>query len=331
MKADRFVKKYFLILSNRKILLFFGKITKIIAFFYILVYNSNRENIGYSKSVYATRSLDGIFMQNIFHDISDSVCFDYRSTDGVKPEHFHFHSHYELSFVFGGNLTVINTGDTVKTDKPCIILHSPNTFHAVIAEKGTRYKRYIMHFDDDFASKFPAEYLNIKRLFSANFSVTELGDADVDELMVYVNLIFGVEQNKDRQCLLLAALINKLGDYVGTARTLDGNENLSYIENVIQYIADNYGEPLTASVLADKFYVSSAKLNADFKAMTSVTLHKYIVTVRLINAKRMLISGKSVLETSIECGFFNESHFIRTFKEKTGMTPSKYARMLSKV
>lgn len=270
-------------------------------------------------------------MQNIFRDIPDSVCFDYRSTDGMKPEHFHFHSHYEMSFVFGGNLTVINTGDTIKTNKPCIILHSPNTFHAVIAEKGIRYKRYNIHFDDEFILKFPAEYLNVKRLFTGNFSVTELLEADVEELMVYVNLIFGVRDNKDRQCLLLAALINKLCDYVGTARTIDDNENISYIENVIQYIADNYGEPLTAGVLADKFYVSSAKLNSDFKAMTSVTLHKYIVTVRLINAKRMLISGKSVLETSVECGFFNESHFIRTFKEKTGMTPSKYAKMLSKV
>lgn len=270
-------------------------------------------------------------MQNIFFDWPDNVCIDYRSADGMKMEHFHFHSHYELSLVFGGKLTVINTGDTVKTDKPCIILHSPNTFHAVIAEKGTRYKRYNMYFDDEFVSRFPADYINVRKLFSSNFSVTELGSSDVEELMVYVNLLFSAGENKPRQSLLLAALINKLGDYVGTARTLEGNENVSYIENVIQYISENYGEPLTANVLADKFYVSSAKLNADFKGMTSVTLHKYIVTVRLINAKRMLISGKSVLETSVECGFFNESHFIRTFKEKTGMTPSKYAKMFSKV
>ncbi len=270
-------------------------------------------------------------MQNIFRDFPEDVCFDYRSADEMKPAHFHFHSHYEMSMVFGGDLTIINTGDTIKTDKPCIILHSPNTFHAVIADKGSRYERYNMYFNDDFVSNFPVEYLNIRNLFSTSFSVTELGGVDVDGLMVYINLIFNSGENKNRQRLLLAALINKLGDYVGTARTLDGNEKISYIENVIQYISDNYGEPLTANLLADRFYVSSAKLNADFKGMTSVTLHKYIVTVRLINAKRMLISGKSVLETSVECGFFNESHFIRTFKERTGMTPSKYAKMYSKV
>ena len=116
-------------------------------------------------------------------------------------------------------------------------------------------------------------------------------NADLEELMTYTRLIFESDENRNRQYLLLASLVNKLSDYVGTARTLEGNENISYIENVIQYISENYGEPLTAGVLADKFYVSSAKLNADFKGMTSVTLHKYIVTVRLINAKRMLISS----------------------------------------
>lgn len=270
-------------------------------------------------------------MQNIFQDVPNSVTFDYRSADGMHPSTFHFHTHYEMSFVFGGNLTIINTGDTIKTDKPCIILHRPNTFHAVIAEKGTRYTRYNMYFDEEFLSKFPAEMLKIRELFGKNFSVTELCGKDTEELMVYMNLIFGENENNERQQLLLAALINKLTDYVGTDRTLERNENISYIENVIQYIADNYGEPLTATFLADKFYVSSAKLNSDFKDMTSVTLHKYIVTVRLINAKHMLISGKSVLETSVKCGFFNESHFIRTFKNKTGMTPSKYAKMFSKV
>ncbi|MBR5308065.1 MAG: helix-turn-helix transcriptional regulator [Clostridia bacterium] len=270
-------------------------------------------------------------MQNIYQDFPGNVRFDYRSVDGTKMEQFHFHSHYEVSIVLCGSLTIINTGETVKTDKPCVILHSPNTFHAVIAEKGTLYKRYNMYFDDEFVSKFPAELLGIRKLFYTNFSVTELESEDLEELMIYTRLIFESEENVNRQYLLLASLVNKLSDYVGTARTLEGNENISYIENVIQYIAENYGEPLTAGVLADKFYVSSAKLNADFKGMTSVTLHKYIVTVRLINAKRMLISGKSVLETSVECGFFNESHFIRTFKEKTGMTPSKYAKMFSKV
>ena len=44
----------------------------------------------------------------------------------------------------------------------------------------------------------------------------------------------------------------------------------------------------------------------------------------------MLIAGKSVLETGAACGFFNESHFIRTFKDKVGVTPSRYAKRFSR-
>lgn len=270
-------------------------------------------------------------MENIYQELPGSICFDYRNCNGITPECFHFHGHYEISFVFGGRLTVINTGDTVRTDKPCLILHRPNTFHAVIAEKGTRYKRYNLYFDDAFLARFPADFLDIRKLFSTDFSVTELTDADVASLMRYVRLIFSEKDRPERQSLLLAAALNKMSDFVGTSRTLEHNEKISYIEDVIEYISQNYGEPLTAEFLAERFYVSSAKLNSDFKNMTSVTLHKYLVTVRLIHAKHMLISGKSVLATSVACGFFNESHFIRTFKEKVGTTPSRYAKQFTKV
>ena len=268
--------------------------------------------------------------QNIFYDCPENIFFDFNSDDGIAPTYFHFHNHFEISIVLSGKLTVINNGDTVKTDKPCLILHRPNTFHAVIAEKGTKYDRYHIYFNNSFLIDFPVEYLSIRELFHSNFSVTELTKEDVGELMTYLNLIFGANGNLPRQSLLLASFLNKMTDYVGTGKTIEHNANSSYIEDVIKFISENYGEQITASSLADKFYVSSAKLNMDFKAMTSITLHKYIVTVRLINAKRMLIGGVSVLETSIACGFFNESHFIRTFKEKTGVTPSRYAKMFGK-
>ena len=267
---------------------------------------------------------------SIFYDCPENISFDFKSSDGITPDSFHFHNHYEISMAFGGKLTIINNGDTIQTDKPCLILHRPNTFHAVIAEKGTSYDRYHIYFNNNFLAKFPSEYLNIGELFHSNFSVTELTPDDISELMTYLNLIFSANGNVPRQSLLLAALLNKMSDYVGTGRNMERNANSSYIDEVIKFISENYGEQLTAGSLADKFYVSSAKLNMDFKSMTSITLHKYIVTVRLINAKRMLIGGVSVLETSIACGFFNESHFIRTFKEKTGVTPSKYARMFGK-
>ena len=267
---------------------------------------------------------------SIFFDWPENISFDFKSSDGITPDCFHFHNHYEVSIAYGGKLTVINNGDTIKTDKRCLILHRPNTFHAVIAEKGTSYDRYHIYFNNNFLANFPADFLNIDSLFHSNFSVTELTGDDIEELMTYLNLIFSANGNTVRQSLLLASLINKMSDFVGTGKSIEQNTNSSYIEEVIKFISENYGEQLTAGSLADRFYVSSAKLNMDFKSMTSITLHKYIVTVRLINAKRMLIGGVSVLETSIACGFFNESHFIRTFKEKTGVTPSKYARMFSK-
>lgn len=150
---------------------------------------------------------------SIFFDWPENISFDFKSSDGITPDCFHFHNHYEVSIAYGGKLTVINNGDTIKTDKPCLILHRPNTFHAVIAEKGTSYDRYHIYFNNNFLANFPADFLNIDSLFHSNFSVTELTGDDIEELMTYLNLIFSANGNTVRQSLLLASLINKMSDF----------------------------------------------------------------------------------------------------------------------
>ncbi|WP_269750806.1 helix-turn-helix domain-containing protein [Candidatus Burkholderia verschuerenii] len=40
-------------------------------------------------------------------------------------------------------------------------------------------------------------------------------------------------------------------------------------------------------------------------------------------AKRMLAQGQSIVHTALGLGFYDQSHFSRTFKKFTGTTPGK--------
>lgn len=57
-----------------------------------------------------------------------------------------------------------------------------------------------------------------------------------------------------------------------------------------------------------------------------VTQHEYRQAVRIENAKVLLRSGASVVETAVECGFYDQSHLVKTFRLLTGLTPSQYQR-----
>ena len=54
--------------------------------------------------------------------------------------------------------------------------------------------------------------------------------------------------------------------------------------------------------------------------------HKNIQTInRIENAKELLFNGNSDLaEISLDCGFYDQSHFTKTFKQFTGLTPQQY-------
>lgn len=106
---------------------------------------------------------------SIFYDCPENISFDFKSSDGITPDSFHFHNHYEISMAFGGKLTIINNGDTIQTDKPCLILHRPNTFHAVIAEKGTSYDRYHIYFNNNFLGEISVGVSQYRRAVSLEF------------------------------------------------------------------------------------------------------------------------------------------------------------------
>lgn len=48
--------------------------------------------------------------------------------------------------------------------------------------------------------------------------------------------------------------------------------------------------------------------------------------MRIEKAKNMLMQGMSVAETAEQLGYTNVYHFIRQFKQITGITPGKAAR-----
>ena len=47
-------------------------------------------------------------------------------------------------------------------------------------------------------------------------------------------------------------------------------------------------------------------------------------TRRIEAAKTLLRSGSSIVETAMECGYYDQSHFDRLFRLYTGLTPSAY-------
>jgi len=99
------------------------------------------------------------------------------------------------------------------------------------------------------------------------------------------------------------------------------------IKKVVEYIKKNYQKECTLDELSEIAGISRFYLIRIFKDHMGKTPYDYLLDIRLENAKLLLTKGNiSVTDICHECGFNNMSHFIRTFKKKTGITPSLYKK-----
>jgi len=103
-----------------------------------------------------------------------------------------------------------------------------------------------------------------------------------------------------------------------------GQEIHPYIQELLRFVVDNPGENLSTQALAEKFFVSRAKLCADFRAATRISLHEYVTAIRIAHAKLWLAEDMPLSLIAERCGFSQESSFIYMFRRRTGMTPGEW-------
>lgn len=97
----------------------------------------------------------------------------------------------------------------------------------------------------------------------------------------------------------------------------------------IKHIKSAYKDPdLTVSELASLCNISEAYFRRVFAKNYGMSPKEFLIDIRINKAKQLLAEGALKINTvAAECGFSNQYHFCRTFKEKTGQTPTEYMKL----
>ncbi len=78
--------------------------------------------------------------------------------------------------------------------------------------------------------------------------------------------------------------------------------------------------------VADIMRVSTRQLLREHKNKLGITTKNYINIIRFIKAKAMLMDGENLSDIVFDCGYFDESHFIKEFKRYTSYTPKDFLK-----
>lgn len=97
------------------------------------------------------------------------------------------------------------------------------------------------------------------------------------------------------------------------------------IKIILDYVAENYMNPITIDELADSVNLSKHYFMRFFKKYMGTTCIEYINDYRLNVATNLLLTtGLQITEISSRIGISNLSYFNRIFKKKYNMTPKEY-------
>lgn len=243
---------------------------------------------------------------------------------------FHAHDFLELYYFLDGSVTYY-IEDQVYDLCPgdLLIIPAGKMHRPVIANEHAAYERMVLWITPQYLQGIdsPAGDLqkNLQKVGEHGYCVPFRGDETVFVTALLKKLLYMQKNDTDPKFCAGAVelyLWTIFRSY-GVIDTTHRNET-QVIPQVIRYITEHFGEPLTLEDIAAEFFVSKSHLNRHFKAYTNSTVYAYIMALRLTHARRMLREGIPAVEAGRECGFSDYSTFYKAFKTQTGLSPQQF-------
>lgn len=106
------------------------------------------------------------------------------------------------------------------------------------------------------------------------------------------------------------------------------NDALRPIRQAKQYIQNHFSEPITAELVSSEVGLSGAYFSVLFKKTEGEGFAKYLINLRVEEAKRLLReTNDSVAEICRRVGYNDLKHFTHTFEKVTGVKPATYRKL----
>lgn len=278
----------------------------------------NRFIISYYKN-----SEEGIHIQRI------------RNSKAAQEKHSH--DYFQIYYILHGSITHITEGDSSQLAKGDVFIIPPGFAHSVSEPKDAVF--YTFSFTKESiapsCSAFPlvGRYLGeIENESSVPAKNSLSGDSVlfVENLMdrLYTEFcdkqIGYVDAIRAYAAVLLTILArNHFERTQFTYPLSDGTDTILYC---IEYIDENFAEPLTLTDMAKRAAMSKSAFCKRLKAVTGTTFNNYLNSVRIKNAVSLIKKRYKISAISGLCGYNDFSTFYRNFKAIIGCSPNQYRR-----
>lgn len=125
--------------------------------------------------------------------------------------------------------------------------------------------------------------------------------------------------------VFLVKLVQKYGDERTSQTDFSTAFTAAHYKRVLDFVAANYGKSIQIEDIAREAGLSASHFSRLFKATIGDTPHQFLMRFRVERAAEMMKdTARPMIDIALACGFADQPHFTRVFKQFQGLTPKQW-------
>ncbi len=240
----------------------------------------------------------------------------------------HRHAFCEIIFIADGSGHVIIEKEEYDVKRGDIIIYNPGVLHAEKSSESEPLEIKFMALDRLEITDLPKNHL-LPPEYDFIYSAGEYADLFQEKFNQMsaefeISDVFYVEIAESIARTLVMYILRIIDHCKENSSLFGSNKNFNL---ALQYINENYRNELSLETIASNCFLNKYYLSHLFTRLQGMSIGKYILSLRMSEAKRRLLNtNDSVALIGNSVGFHDTGHFCRIFKKETGLTPLQYRK-----
>ena len=148
--------------------------------------------------------------------------------------------------------------------------------------------------------------------------------------LLFYNIYKEAKMPDDASNLTIDALLLETFAMMRGVANFSASDKPHWVKKIDEILRDDLSQPFSLQKLSVELNLHAAHLSREFSRYFRCNFGEYIRKVRVEKSVALLRSKKlSLTDIANICGFADQSHFIRCFKEFNGLTPKAFRKIIS--
>ena len=232
----------------------------------------------------------------------------------------HSHEELQIGFVEQGSSAITCKALSFKMKAEQAIMIPPGIIHLCQPDEANRFRFTVLYIEKDwFEAAFRIDLGRLK---------PQTSQLDPQTMQDKERFISSFKSESDPMNMESMAIMF-LGGFIFRSFDLqplkeDSSPGQTKLATIKKFIDEKFSEAVQLDDLVRISGMSKFSLLRRFKKQYKVAPHAYLVNKRVNHAKQLLLEGQTVAQTAVSCGFFDQSHFVKTFRQYVGIAPIDY-------